>query len=78
MNNQVTVSFRMPVKLAALLEVSAERSRRSMNAEMIVRLEHSFHLDANSPVHVKTEKPVEETRAYARFPREVEPNFKKK
>lgn len=39
---QVQVNFRMPVELRDLLSSHAEDSRRSLNAEIVRRLEQSF------------------------------------
>lgn len=51
--------LRMPPALRALVEQSAEAARRSLNAELIVRLEQSFALEAaaNEPQQVPTATP---------------------
>lgn len=45
-SEQVQVNFRMPGDLRDRLKVSAEKNNRSMNAEIVSRLESSFSLAA--------------------------------
>lgn len=40
--------LRMPVELKEVLEKSAEKNRRSLNAEILVRLEQSVEQDGKS------------------------------
>lgn len=42
MKTEIPFSFRIPEKLKAKLDEAKDKSRRSLNAEMLVRLEESF------------------------------------
>jgi len=41
-DQQVRITFRLPLKLRQMLSLEAEKNNRSMNAEIIARLERSF------------------------------------
>lgn len=48
--------LRLPMALRDLLEEACEQSRRSLTAEILARLEGSFHPDAQARVQAETAK----------------------
>lgn len=51
MNDTYRSQFRLPLELADKLRAAAEQNSRSMNAEIVARLEHSF-AEAHQPEQV--------------------------
>lgn len=46
--------FRLPIDLADKLKKSADESRRSLNAEIVVRLEASYSSDTEQLARIET------------------------